>query len=300
MSNARLRAGWDREKNTGIAGAGRVWDEMQQHGTKDRKQQRMVAEAGVFAVLVVVFWGVDTLTKRNLRMVSGVGPDDFRLYVEQITSGLTVWLLVPAVAWWLRRFPLARGQLVSGIVGHVIGSGLFAALHYFIMTGMRSTIHLAFGSQYVFSDLWLRNLVIEWQKDLKIYVAIVAILMAFRYLWRSESATAVDSSERMAVQSGSGDHLVSYEDIEYLEASRNYVSVHTKEREYLVRQTIANLEQELAERRFIRTHRSFIVNQDHVTGIEPTAGGHELVLASGRRVPLSRGRRNEVRERLAL
>ena len=125
MSIARLHAGWDREKNTGIAGAGRVWDEMQQHGTKDRKQQRTVVEAGVFAVLVVVFWGVDTLTKRNLRMVSGVGPDDFRLYVEQITSGLTVWLLVPAVAWWLRRFPLARGQLVSGIVGHVIGSGLF-------------------------------------------------------------------------------------------------------------------------------------------------------------------------------
>ena len=277
----------------------RVWDEMQPHGTNDRKRRRTVVEAGVFALLVIVFWGVDTLAKRNLRLVDGVGPDDFRLFTEQITSGLTVWLLVPAVAWWLRRFPLQRGQMVSAAAGHIIGSLLFATAHYFIMTGMRIGIHYLNGSTYVFSDLWLRNLVIEWQKDLKIYVAIVAILMAFRYLWR-DTAAAMDDRERMVVQSGSGEHLVCYEDIEYLEASRNYVSVHTREREYLLRQTIASLEKALGERRFIRTHRSFIVNQDHVAGIEPTAGGHELVLSSGRRVPLSRGRRNEVRNQLAL
>ena len=273
---------------------------MQPHGTNDRQRRRTVIEAGIFALLVVVFWGVDTLAKRNLRLVDGVGLDDFRLFTEQITSGLAVWLLVPAVAWWLRRFPLQRGQMVSAAAGHFIGSALFATAHYFIMIGMRIGIHHLNASQYVFSELWLRNLVIEWQKDLKIYVAIVAILMAFRYLWRDEAGAIRDDRERMTVQSGSGEHLVNYEDIEYLEASRNYVSVHTREREYLLRQTIANLEKVLGERRFIRTHRSFIVNPDHVTGIESTAGGHELVLSSGRRVPLSRGRRSEVRKQLAL
>ena len=273
---------------------------MQPDGTNDRKPRRTVIEAGVFGLLIVVFWGVDTLTKRNLREVNGVGLDDFRLFTEQITSGLAVWLLVPAVAWWLRRFPLQREQMASAAAGHMIGSVLFATAHYFIMIGLRIGIHYLNASTYVFSEFWLRNLVIEWQKDLKIYAAIVAILVAFRYLWRDEATAIADDRERMTVQSGSGEHLVSFEDIEYLEASRNYVSVHTQEREFLLRQTIANLEKELRERRFIRTHRSFIVNQDHVTGIEPTAGGHELVLSSGRRVPLSRGRRNEVRKQLAL
>jgi hypothetical protein len=106
---------------------------------------RRLGEAAALAAVVFVFWTLDTLAKRNARLVNGYGLDDFRLIAEQVTSGLTVWLLIPAVAWWLTRFPISPGQVGSKIIGHLLGSALFATAHYFIMSGMRSSTHGSAG-----------------------------------------------------------------------------------------------------------------------------------------------------------
>ena len=79
---------------------------------------RKTGEALGLAAIIVAFWTLDTLAKRNVRLLDGTGPDDFRLIAEQVTSGFTVWLLVPAVAWWLTRFPVSPGQIVSKVAGH--------------------------------------------------------------------------------------------------------------------------------------------------------------------------------------
>jgi DNA-binding LytR/AlgR family response regulator len=76
------------------------------------------------------------------------------------------------------------------------------------------------------------------------------------------------------------------EDIECLEADRNYVSVHTPQRTYLLRRTLASLEQSLQPGTFLRVHRSIIVNRAMIR--ERRAGGL-LVLSSGRTVRVSRG-----------
>ncbi len=258
---------------------------------------RRLLEAGFFVVVIAVLWTVDTLTKFNLRNVQGFGLDDFRLIVQQMTSATAVLLLVPATAWWLGQFPLEKERWLSAIAGHVIGSALFATAHYFLSVGMRWAIHSAYGVDYVFSDFWLNNLIVEYQKDIKVYFGIVAIVAAYRYYRRNEAATVSAKPGRLIVQTGNGETVIRESEIEYLEAARNYVVVGTESREYLVRDTLRSLERSVAPDQLVRTHRSYLVNVDRIEEIRTTdSGGREIRMQSGKLVPLSRGYKDTFRD----
>ncbi len=259
---------------------------------------RRLGEAVFFVALVAVLWTVDTLTKFSQLRFLGYTPDSFRLITEQVTSAVVVLLLVPGVAWWLTRFPLQRDRLLAAGAGHLLGSVVFAVAHYFLMIGLRYVVFLLAGERYVFSDYWLRNLIIEYQKDIKIYVAIVGIIAAYRYVRaaRAKAPAATVTTDRMVVQTGKGETIIRREDIEHLEAARNYVTVSTGERDFLVRNTLAKLEEQLAPGHIVRTHRSYLVNIDKIREIRTTdTGGYEIHLASGKTVPLSRGYRDKFR-----
>jgi hypothetical protein len=257
-----------------------------------------IGEAAFFVGLVAVLWTVDTFTKLSQIRFMGYEPDLFRLVTEQVTSAVVVLLLVPAVAWWLTRFPVRRDRAVSAVVGHIVGSVLFAVAHYFLMVAMRYVVFLFVSDSYVFSDLWFRNLVIEYQKDIKIYLGIVAIVAAYRYYRNVRHGTpaATVGTDRIIVQTGKGETVIRRDDIECLEAARNYVTVSTAERDYLVRNTLNKLEQQLAPGSIVRTHRSYLVNIDKIAEIRTTdSGSREIRLQGGRTVPLSRGYRDSFR-----
>lgn len=265
----------------------------ERHGEKPAV--RRLGEAAFFVALVGVLWTADTLTKFSQLRFLGYTPDSFRLITEQATSAVVVLLLVPCVAWWLTRFPLQRDRLVAATAGHVLGSMLFAAAHYFLMVGLRYIVFMIADERYVFSEFWFRNLVIEYQKDIKIYVVTVGIIAAYRYV-RAARARATVTTDRLVVQTGKGETIIRRDDIEHLEAARNYVTVSTGERDYLVRNTLAKLEEQLAPGQIVRTHRSYLVNIDKIEEIRTTdSGGYEIHLESGKTVPLSRGYRDKFR-----
>ena len=251
--------------------------------------------------LIAVLWTVDTLTKRNVILSGGYEFELFRLYVEQATSAVVVFLLVPAVAWWLTRFPIERERWLTAAFGHLIGTGLFAVAHYFGLIGLRYLVYTLAGRSFVFSDYWLNNLLIEYQKDIKIYLGIVAIVAVYRYV-RATSVTPEQppQSRRLIVQTGTGESVIRPEQIQVLEAARNYVTVHTDERQYLMRQTLTRLEETLDCDTIVRCHRSYLVNLDHIDEIRSTeTGGYVIRMAGGMEVPLSRGYRDSFRSRLA-
>ena len=272
------------------------------HKRETKPASRRLGEAAFFVVLVAVLWTADTITKFSQLRFHGYTPDGFRLITEQATSAVVVLLLVPCVAWWLTRFPLRRDRLFAAAAGHVLGSVLFAVAHYFLMVGLRYFVFLFSEHSYVFSDFWFRNVVIEYQKDIKIYVSIVGIIAAYRHVRKANARApqATVTTDRLVVQTGKGETIIRRADIEYLEAARNYVTVSTGERDFLVRNTLAKLEQQLAPGQIVRTHRSYLVNIDKIAEIRSTeTGGYEIHLDSGKTVPLSRGYRDGFRSMFA-
>jgi two-component system LytT family response regulator len=86
--------------------------------------------------------------------------------------------------------------------------------------------------------------------------------------------------------------VVAADDIDWIEAADYYASLHVGETTHLLRETLAELEQRLDPERFVRVHRSAMVNVARVREIHSLFHGDAaLVLASGARVKLSRARR---------
>ena len=88
-------------------------------------------------------------------------------------------------------------------------------------------------------------------------------------------------------------------DIDWIEAASYYACVHVRGETHIIRRALAELERDLGEEKFIRIHRSTIVNLDRVQGLELQDGGdYEVVLKGGSRLRLSRRFRKRLQERL--
>ncbi len=105
--------------------------------------------------------------------------------------------------------------------------------------------------------------------------------------------------ERIAVESKGKVQFVNVSDIEYIVASGPYAELHTGERSYLIRDTMQALEEKLDPAIFLRVHRSIIVRLSLVETLHKAAGGdYEIQLRGGRRLKVSRSRREELETRL--
>lgn len=103
---------------------------------------------------------------------------------------------------------------------------------------------------------------------------------------------------RIPVRDRERTRFVKTADIDWLEASGNYVVLHAGRENHVVRDTLSALEGQLSPREFLRLSRSAIVNIDRVQHIEPAFNDeHVVVLKDGTRLPLTRGVR-ELQERL--
>jgi two-component system LytT family response regulator len=89
-------------------------------------------------------------------------------------------------------------------------------------------------------------------------------------------------------------------DIDWLSAEDNYVRIHSNGRSLLIRGTIVGLQRELGPDRFIRIHRSAIVNICRARELRPMVrGGYAIVLGSGEKLRVSRAHRKYLTELFA-
>jgi two-component system, LytTR family, response regulator len=102
--------------------------------------------------------------------------------------------------------------------------------------------------------------------------------------------------ERLVVKEDGRVRLVAVDDVDRVEAAGNYVRVHAGGASHLVRESMAALEPRLDPRRFVRVHRSTIVNVARIREIQPWFRGDlVLILRDGARVTLSRTYRERLR-----
>ncbi len=104
---------------------------------------------------------------------------------------------------------------------------------------------------------------------------------------------------RMVVKDGDRILFLKVDDIDWIEAADYYAKIHARGATYIIRETLANLEQQLDPERFVRIHRSTIVNLDRVQEMQPWFHGAFVVfLVDGTELRLSRSRREHLQSRL--
>jgi two-component system, LytTR family, response regulator len=105
--------------------------------------------------------------------------------------------------------------------------------------------------------------------------------------------------DRFVVREGVRTVFIKAQEVDAIEAAGVYAVLHRGHDSFVLREALSSLEARLIGERFLRTHRSWIVNADRIVEIRRTTdGGREALLSTGLAVPISRRHNEEVMSRL--
>lgn len=276
------------------------------------RRWRRAIEVGFWVGLTLVNGIANSITVlMDIRRV-GLGFAAWQPAVWEWSSGLTILALVPALVWFTRRYPLHLDTWGRHLPMHLLGSVVFSLVHVIGMVTLREAAYAVQGQDYDFGH-WPRELIYEYLKDVRGYVMIVSIIEGYRFVVRrlqgeasllgrpdeGEPVEPVDRPDRFLVRKLGRDFLIAADDIEWLQAAGNYVNLRVRGHDYPLRSTLAGIEGRLDPGRFVRVHRSYIVNLTRVASIEPLdSGDARLHLQDGGVLPCSRTHRDGLRARL--
>jgi two-component system LytT family response regulator len=100
---------------------------------------------------------------------------------------------------------------------------------------------------------------------------------------------------RLLVRSGDRTQVLKIDDVDWVESADNYVKLHALGQTHFLRETLTHLRARLDPARFVRIHRSAVVNVDRIRSLYPLFHGDQMVvLHDGTELPLSRRYRQEL------
>jgi two-component system, LytTR family, response regulator len=103
--------------------------------------------------------------------------------------------------------------------------------------------------------------------------------------------------DRILVKEGTQVHVFPVERVDFIEAQDDYVGIHVAGKVHLRTQTLSELAESLDPARFVRVHRSYVVNLERISRLESyTKDSRVVVLQDGREIPVSRSGYARLRE----
>lgn len=116
---------------------------------------------------------------------------------------------------------------------------------------------------------------------------------------RQHLAESDEKLHRVVIKKSGRIHVISTDDINFLEAQDDYVMIYSDEGKYLKQQTMKYFEKHLDSQQFVRVHRSYIANIACIERIEPyEKSSFILILKDGNKVPVSRSGMQVLKENL--
>ncbi|WP_223786666.1 LytR/AlgR family response regulator transcription factor [Marinicella meishanensis] len=232
---------------------------------------------------------------------NGVPFKAWQPYAWEFSSLFSFWLLYFGVFAWHRRWPLLHRNWPRHVLWHLLASVVFSIGHVVLMVLMRHGIYWALGDSYDFGQ-WGLELWYEYRKDVVTYFVFVLILATYgHYLAQQNNGKLTETEQRIQVKNKHGVFWLEHDDIITVESGGNYVYFQTPDRVLSNRGTMAQVAQSLDPKRFLRVHRSFIVNLSHVQKLHKNAKeSTELCLKNGQVVPVSKKYRADLLAALSL
>jgi len=239
----------------------------------------------------------------------GITTPSWQPIVWESSSQIAAALLIYLIVGFDRKLSSSTSKPAVKVLAHVIFSMIYSVLHVLGMVLIRKIAYVFVGENYSFGD-WPSELVYEYTKDGYTYIWIVGIIYAYRFIivrLRGEAKAIAfgedgkipDRPERLLVKKIGKEFIIKIEDIEWIEASGNYMNLHIARHVYPLRETMSNLEGKLNPKQFARIHRSTIVNLDFVKEIQASdSGDYNLTLSTGKSLKLSRRHREHVKANL--
>jgi len=220
-------------------------------------------------------------------------------FLWEYASAVSVLMLFPIIVLLLRKMPFDWLSVKRSLFYYFLASILFSLSHVSIMVGIKEVIYFLMGGNYQFGDFWF-ELFYEYRKDLWSFIFFILLINAYNFILsrlqgeanpvgQSEDESINPSFDRLLVKKLGKEFIIKVEDVEWLEASGNYVNLHIKGRIYPTRATLGKLIEQISSKGFCRIHRSHAINLDSIESITPLGSGDsEVKLVTGKVLSLSR------------
>lgn len=190
------------------------------------------------------------------------------------------------IAWVFWRLAPLKVRPRWWLLLHIPGACLYALAHVGGFIVLRKLAYWALDSHYVFGAHFLYEL----PKDALGYSLFVAGFALIEHLLRQQQLIQTPGQTlTFDIRDGARLTRVRLSEILAVASAGNYVEFHLQDgRQLLMRSPLSAVESDLGGRGFTRTHRSWLVNSAHVTGLKPEGSGDYEVNLGALAVPLSR------------
>ena len=233
----------------------------------------------------------------------------WEIVVWEGSSHLALGAIVPMLLWFDRYFPIRTDNWRRSLFAHALFTVAWSLAHVTIMYWIRVGTYKVASDVYHWPDWWAQ-FGYEYLKDFRAYFLFLSVVYLYRFVLRrvqgeagylsegKEDSSSVEIADRFLIKKLGREFLVRVNDIDWIEASGNYVNLHVDGRVYPLRETMTGISERLQPQGFQRVHRSAIVNLDRVAEIVPfESGDGELRLTTDATVPVSRRYKQDLRSR---
>ena len=199
--------------------------------------------------------------------------------------------LLAVAAHLLIKRQVMRLSVPAQIIVHVVIGSAFAAAWFALVTLAIAVIGAASGEGFDLTGFTGGAFIWQNLQGLVLYWALAATTYAVRGGRSAAPVTIVSAPplERYLTRKGDDIAPVNVRDIIVITGAQDYAEVTTLTDTHLVRMSLGEFEQRLDPQRFIRVHRSRIINIDYLDYAEPAGGGRLVArMTDGTTVPLSR------------
>lgn len=274
-----------------------------------------------YLLLIMYFFINAAINASSVWMEHSRGPANslsvWEPIVWEYSSAVSTLLLCPLLFYWFNRQPLKLNNIRRQVLAHLFGTLVFSVLHVSIMVVLRELVYYWQGGNYNFGPL-LREFFYEYRKDAWGYIWFLLSyqLIMFGYSRLKGEAHQLDTEddviaeatvpqrqkapEHFLVKKLDKEFLIRTDEIEWLEASGNYVNLHSKGRIYPLRATLSSTLELLSSKGFSRIHRSLAVNHNAIESISyDSSGDGDIQLKCGKQLSLSRRYKEAFRMQLS-
>jgi hypothetical protein len=175
------------------------------------------------------------------------------------------------------------------LLGHIPGAILFSLAHVAGFIALRKFAYWLANDTYNFGT-FVPHFLYELRKDVLGYALFIAGFALIEHLLRQQQLIETPGQTlTFDIRDGAKLTRVSLGDILAVTSAGNYVEFVLRDgRRLMMRSPLSGLENELAPRGFLRTHRSWLINASKMTALKPEGSGDYTVVVENLNVPLSR------------
>ena len=218
-------------------------------------------------------------------------------------------ILTPLVLRLVARFPFAKGRFRHAFLVHIPAAVGFALMQLGLYCAIASLISGSGVNRAI--GLYRELVVEEFHQSVLVYSLIIAIYSAHQFLFKpdriethgsaagQETIPPAEYLTRVSIKVNGRIVLLNISDVEWITSEGNYVSLHSKCKAYLLRETMDRIEKKLDPAGFVRLRRSTIVRIDQIQELHPTSKGEfEVLLKDGTRLSSTRRYRKNLQNAL--